>query len=162
MFNLGPTEIVAIVVMAILIFGPRLPQVAAEFGSWLMKFRRSVSDLRRDSGIDREIMEVRRQVENSVPREARTFDPARSLRQGVEGLKREVGAPVIEELSAARGALLEDRREPHLGPDATPVNPYPASKRASPETDGGSADLDPSPADPDPTAAQPPGTAHHP
>lgn len=166
MFNLGPTEIVVILVVAILIFGPRLPQVAAEFGGWIVKFRRSVNDLRRDSGIDREIMEVRRQVENAVPREVRSFDPARQVRAGVDTLKREVATPVVQELEAARDSALKtdggalpaegatlDRREPIAGPDATPLARIPGvSEPANPAT----------PADPDPATAPPPASAPRP
>src|SRR5690349_6914603 len=119
MFNLGATEIVVILVVAILIFGPRLPQVAAEAAGWVMKLKRSLNDLRRDSGIDREISEVRRQVENAVPREVRSFNVERSVKQGVETLKQEVAAPVAKELESAAEAVkaeprkaLEDRREP--------------------------------------------------
>ncbi len=117
MFGLGPTEIVVIVVVAILIFGPRLPQVAAEAAGWIMKLKRSMSDLRRDSGIDREFSEVRRQVENAVPRDLRNFDPARSLQTGMETLKRDVAEPVVKELRSAQDALMEDRSEP-VGPAA--------------------------------------------
>ncbi len=119
MFGLGPTEIVVIVVVAILIFGPRLPQVAAEAAGWIMKLKRSMSDLRRDSGIDREFSEVRRQVENAVPRDLRNFDPARSVQTGMETLKRDVAGPVVKELRSAQDALMEDRREP-IGPAAGP------------------------------------------
>ncbi len=119
MFGLGPTEIVVIVVVAILIFGPRLPQVAAEAAGWIMKLKRSMSDLRRDSGIDREFSEVRRQVENAVPRELRNFDPARSVQTGMETLKHDVAEPVVKELRSAHDALMDDRREP-IGPAAVP------------------------------------------
>ncbi len=121
MFGLGPTEIVVIVVVAILIFGPRLPQVAAEAAGWIMKLKRSMSDLRRDSGIDREFSEVRRQVENAVPRELRTFDPARSVQSGMESLKRDVAEPVVKELKSAHDALMDDRREPIGPPAGAPV-----------------------------------------
>ena len=134
MFNLGVTEIIVIVVVAILIFGPRLPHAAAEMAGWVMKFKRSLSDLRRDSGIDREISEVRRQVENAVPREVRNFNVERTVKQGVQSLKQEVADPVAKELeSAARAAQLEphegleDRREPtaEQAPAVSPAAPDP-------------------------------------
>jgi len=111
MFNLGATEIVVILVVAILIFGPRLPQVAAEAAGWVMKLKRSLNDLRRDSGIDREISEVRRQVENAVPREVRSFNVERSVKQGVETLKQEVAAPVAKELESAAEAVKAEPRK---------------------------------------------------
>ncbi len=112
MFNLGVTEIIVLVVLAILIFGPRLPHVAAEFAGWIVKLRRAMNDLRRESGIDREISEARREVENAIPRDVRRFDPARSLDAGVQSLKRDVAAPVVKELESARDAVMVDRREP--------------------------------------------------
>ncbi len=39
MFGLGPTEIVVIVVVAILILEPRLPRLAAEAGGWIAMLR---------------------------------------------------------------------------------------------------------------------------
>ena len=135
MSGLGPTEIVVILVVAILIFGERLPQVAAEAAGWIVKLKRGINDLRRDSGIDREISEVRRQVENAVPREVRHFDPARSLQAGVDTLKRDVAEPVVKELNSARDALIEDRREPvgppKAEPEVTEAVPPPAAPPAA-------------------------------
>lgn len=134
MFNLGPTEIVVIVVVAILIFGPRLPQVAAEFAGWIMKLKRSLNDLRRDSGIDREISEVRRQVENAVPREVRSFNVERKLNEAVESVKQDIAKPVADELEAARDAVTKDvRREPLGHPEESPaVTPLRADPEAPP------------------------------
>ena len=133
MFNLGPTEIVVIVVVAILIFGPRLPQVAAEFAGWIMKLKRSLNDLRRDSGIDREISEVRRQVENAIPRDVRSFNVERSVNQGVQTLKNEVAKPVADELESARDALTQDvRREPLGHPEDRPAVTPPAADPEAP------------------------------
>lgn len=137
MFGLGPSEIVVIVVAAILIFGPRLPQVAAEAAGWIMKLKRSLGDLRRESGIDREFSEVRRQVENAIPRDVRRFDPARSLQSGVDAVKRDVAEPMLQELGSARDALTEDRREvpgpASQTPLVTPEDPAPQAPPA--ETD---------------------------
>jgi TatA/E family protein of Tat protein translocase len=45
MFNLGVTEIVVLVVVALLLFGNRLPQLARWLGRSLVEFRREASTL---------------------------------------------------------------------------------------------------------------------
>lgn len=47
MFGIGPLELVAILVVALLIFGPaKLPELARTLGRGLAEFRRASSDLR--------------------------------------------------------------------------------------------------------------------
>lgn len=123
MFGLSAFEIVVIVVVAILVFGERLPQVAAEFAGWIVKLKRSVTELRRESGIDREIDEVRRQVENAVPREVRRFDVERSVKEGVRTIEREVAQPVLQEIEQLHQAATSDRREPTALQPAVPLAP---------------------------------------
>jgi Sec-independent protein translocase protein TatA len=140
MFGLSPIELVVIAVVAILVFGPRLPQVAAEAGGWVVKLKRTLTDMRRDSGIDREIAQARREVENAIPRDVRSFDPSRAIVGGVQRLKRDVAAPVVEALESVQQDALRDRREP-------------ASHAEAP------AELSPVESDP---AAPPGATDHHP
>ncbi len=66
--NVGLPETVVIVIVAILIFGRNLPQVAARAAVQAQRLRKSVADLRRESGIDAEIRAARRELEQSVPR----------------------------------------------------------------------------------------------
>ena len=52
LLNLGMAEIVLILVVAILIFGRDLPSAAVKAAATLQKLRRSLADLRRETGID--------------------------------------------------------------------------------------------------------------
>lgn len=45
MFGLGPSELLIVGIVAILLFGKNLPQVAAKLGRTYRDFRRSLSDL---------------------------------------------------------------------------------------------------------------------
>lgn len=82
--NLGPSEIVVIAVVAILVWGRRLPEVAGQAAGVVQRMRRSLDDLRRDTGIDREIQNARRAVDEAVPRGVRTLDVRREARKLVE------------------------------------------------------------------------------
>lgn len=53
MFGIGPMELVVIVVVALLIFGPqKLPEFARTIGKGLAEFRRASNDLRQTLAID--------------------------------------------------------------------------------------------------------------
>jgi sec-independent protein translocase protein TatB len=54
MFNMGPSELLLVCVIGLLVLGPkRLPKVAAEIGKWVGRARRTASQLRRQ--LEREI-----------------------------------------------------------------------------------------------------------
>ncbi len=47
MFNIGPTELIVILLLALIVFGPkRLPEVGRTVGKSLREFRRASSDIR--------------------------------------------------------------------------------------------------------------------
>jgi sec-independent protein translocase protein TatB len=53
MFGMGFGELVVVIVLAILVIGPRdLPKVLGKLGRWAGQMRRMASDLRHQSGID--------------------------------------------------------------------------------------------------------------
>src|SRR5262245_11610706 len=88
-WNLGFSEIVLIAIVAILIFGKRLPEVASQTFRQVTKLRRNLEDLRRESGIDKELGDVR---------------------GALRDLTRDIDAPL-----PYRGQpTLPDRREPRL------------------------------------------------
>lgn len=60
--NLGMFEMLVVAVVAILIFGKNLPQAASKAYLQVRKLRNAVDDIRRESGIDREIRDIERTV----------------------------------------------------------------------------------------------------
>jgi Sec-independent protein translocase protein TatA len=75
--NLGPQEFVIIAIVAVVVFGRRLPEVAGQAAGAVQRMRRSLDDLRRETGIDREVQNARRAVEEAMPRVPRTLDVRR-------------------------------------------------------------------------------------
>ncbi len=57
--NINPTELVVIVVVAILIFGRRLPEVAGRAAGHLQRARQALGELKRESGLDEELRTAR-------------------------------------------------------------------------------------------------------
>lgn len=92
--NLNVIEIVVIGVVAVLIFGRRLPEVAGQAAHGLAKARRALQDLRRQTGIDEELRQVRRTVEETE----------REARRAAAGWVDPVVKPLREANAVARGA----------------------------------------------------------
>jgi Sec-independent protein translocase protein TatA len=78
--NLDSMEVVVVLIAAILIFGRRLPQVAAQAGAQLGKLRRTLDTAWKDSGADHEVREMQRSIESirdAVPRDLSAGSVAR-------------------------------------------------------------------------------------
>jgi Sec-independent protein translocase protein TatA len=60
--NLGFTELLVIAVVALLLFGKDLPRAASKAYLEFRKLRNKLDDLRRDSGIERELRDIERSV----------------------------------------------------------------------------------------------------
>jgi Sec-independent protein translocase protein TatA len=74
--NIGMLELVLIVVIAVLIFGKDLPHAASKAYLQARKLRNAVDDLRRESGIDRELREIERTVREAEWEARRTDAPS--------------------------------------------------------------------------------------
>jgi TatA/E family protein of Tat protein translocase len=48
LWNLGPTEIIVILVIAVILFGGRLPEVARTLGKGFFEFKKNLRDLQDD------------------------------------------------------------------------------------------------------------------
>jgi len=97
--NLGFTEMLVILVVAIIVFGRNLPAVAVQAAATVQKMRRSLSDLRRETGIDEELRRARREIEQAIPR-----DLPRIVERKLESLVDEAEAEAeVGESEAAPG-----------------------------------------------------------
>jgi Sec-independent protein translocase protein TatA len=124
-FGLSFFEVLVIAVVAILVFGDRLPTVAAEAANFVAKMRRSLADLRRETGIDREFAEARRAIEVESMRAKRVLDVPRSLEREVEKLTEPIATETKSALEAVErppqteGAATEDRTSTPLTAEET-------------------------------------------
>jgi Sec-independent protein translocase protein TatA len=73
--NLGPLETVLILVVVVLVFGGRLPEVAREAMKVMAKVRHSMHELKREIDLDGEIRRVESELRREVPRQ---IPPART------------------------------------------------------------------------------------
>lgn len=119
LFGISPTELMVIAFVAVIVFGQRLPQVAGEAAATVQKIRRALNDLRRDSGIDQEIRNARREIDQSVVRPFREAD---------------IGGAVHREVRAARSELETAQQAPRAPETAssTPAE-LPSAPPATPD-----------------------------
>lgn len=118
MFGLNFSEILLAAFVGLLLFGGSLPKVAAEAASWFVKLKRSLNDLRRDTGIDREIENARRAIEDTVPSDVKTFN----LRSAAE----ETIARPLREAAGEFGRTASAPAQPVPFPTPPPPPPAPA------------------------------------
>ena len=119
MFGLGFGELLVVVIVGIVVVGPRdLPRLMRQLGQWAAKARRMAADLRAQSGIDDVLREgdLRRDIEE-----------IRKLARGeLDVLRRDIdvrpvfsGATAAAQLSAAPEIIVEREREfPREGADS--------------------------------------------
>lgn len=80
--SINPLEILVVGVAALLIFGPRLPEVTLRLVAHVMRARRAVTKMWRETGLEDELRRVRRDIELSIPRDA-DFDIRSPVRKSV-------------------------------------------------------------------------------
>ena len=75
--NLGGVELLIVCIAGLLVFGRRLPEVAGQAGKQLVRVRRSIDAAWRDTGMEKELREVRRDIDAAIPRDLSIADMAR-------------------------------------------------------------------------------------
>ena len=58
---IGGTEIFWVILLGLMLFGGKLPEVAKEMGKMFFKARRSINEIRRESGIEDAIRDIARE-----------------------------------------------------------------------------------------------------
>jgi TatA/E family protein of Tat protein translocase len=112
MFGIGPTELIVILVIALLVLGPkRLPELAAGLGKGLAEFRRATSD------INAELDEARRSVEEPAR------DAARAVNPDSRRVSRTRGAAPTPAAAAATSASASAIASEESGDDETDDDP---------------------------------------
>jgi sec-independent protein translocase protein TatB len=77
MFGIGPTELIVILVIALLVIGPKkLPDLAKSLGKGLAEFRRATSDITTE--LDNARIVVQDQVEQAASAHEKNIDKKRS------------------------------------------------------------------------------------
>jgi len=62
---LGGGEILVAAIVGLLLFGGRLPEVAKDLGRMFLKARRTLEDIRRESGIDETLRDLEREAKQA-------------------------------------------------------------------------------------------------
>jgi sec-independent protein translocase protein TatA len=106
--GIGIPELVVVALLAVLIFGRRLPEVAGQVASHAMKAKRAFTDLRRETGIDEELRRVREEMD-AGPRSA-SWEPVKP-REIPEGAMPRGSMQADEPESSPEGATTEPAEE---------------------------------------------------
>ncbi|MCY2959793.1 MAG: hypothetical protein NTY35_06470 [Planctomycetota bacterium] len=145
--SLGGMELLMVGIGALLLFGKDLPKVAAEAGAQFTKLKRSLDSTWRDSGLEREV----RQIRDAMPRDLSLTDVARTASEKLAVRLEEEGRTRASNPDAtgpvARGSTIQDPLPEPIehatvpgidpasefrGPEARPVE----SSAKDPDADG--------------------------
>jgi Sec-independent protein translocase protein TatA len=128
-FGLSWVELFLVLFVGLLLFGGNLPKVAAEAASWIVRLKRSLNDLRRETGIDREIENARREIEATVEANVRAQEMQQKLTDTI-------ARPFREALTPPPPGPIETFPSTPLAPLPPPPPPAPPPDRPRDEAAG--------------------------
>lgn len=120
--NLGTFELMICGVVALLVFGKRLPEVASQAGATLSRFRKGLDNAIQDSGVEREI----KKIKDALPTDMSMTDVARAAKRRVEGRMRELSdeaQKIEDEVARSLQASAEPTSPTDLASPTTPGSP---------------------------------------
>jgi Sec-independent protein translocase protein TatA len=128
--DIGFPELVVIGVAGVLLFGKRLPEVASQAGQQLAKFRRSLQQVKAESGMDQEVRKIQRTLEEAIPRDLSVGEVARlasaRVQERIQSARRELDLEIGKPLAEATGAPAS------AGTPAAPAEPAHDAGRVGP------------------------------
>lgn len=130
--NLDTTELLIVLVGAVLVFGKRLPEVAAQAGSQLSKLRRTLDDAWKESGVDKEVRDMQRSIESirdAVPRDLSAASIARTAATKFQA-RVEANQRTSEETAAELAAATQDGASAGAASDAVGASGTDGGSRA--------------------------------
>ena len=140
--NFSPMELALVAGLAVIVFGKRLPEVAARAYGQFRRMRASLDDLRRETGIDRELREIEYTVRDAA-RKANIANPLAPAAEDDPERRDPDSAPLAEPDAEAVGDVREGdeaAREGNVpGVAGGKRRPSPPAQ-APPESYGGQAD----------------------
>ena len=104
--TLGGLELLIVCIAGLLVFGRRLPEVASQAGKQLVKVRRSIDAAWRETGMEKELRDVKRDLDTAIPRDLSIADMARlasaEMDKRVKANEKSASAPAAPEADASK------------------------------------------------------------
>lgn len=129
--NLGTGEMLLCALGALLVFGRRLPEVAAQAGATLSKFKRNLEGAIEESGVETEI----RKIKQALPTDVSVRDVARAATKKVEDRMRALSAEadkIEQEVEDALKGSSDAPKGSEIAPNPPPKAPPPPEPPAGP------------------------------
>jgi sec-independent protein translocase protein TatA len=125
-FSLGPSEMIVILVVGLLVFGRRLPEVGRQFGRTFLEFRKGLNSFRNQIDLDEDVRETRstmRELQREItrPMEVQPWTRSRPVVQ-VEPQNEELDHGPLADQGGAH-AIAAPTEQQDLGIPRDPMGP---------------------------------------
>ena len=119
--SLGGSELFIVGVAALLVFGKRLPEVAAQTGKQIAKLRHGLDKSWKDTGLEKEIADIKQVLPDVAPSELARTASRRFQQRLADKARREGLDPAAQFEQDAEPETAQDLRSDIPGEDAAGV-----------------------------------------